>query len=208
MIGRDAGAFLAHLLRLDAAAVVRLRPADGAVGMWARLPFGVLVTRAVRAEVGRDVTVRAKDLFEVLRGNGDRLPTAVDAQWRWPLPPGPGTLVEELPAADVRRVADAAAQVVRDAIADGVGGRAVGTRRIRDAMLDHVPFVVEHGTERFDVPQRQVQGLVRMGFLGTDPVAVRRAARWTGLAATHGSCWYLPIGETLSLQVAPYQPNG
>jgi hypothetical protein len=154
------------------------------------------------------VTVRAKELFDVVRAGGDRLPAAVDAQWRWPLPPHAGAPVEELPAAEVRRVADAAAKVVRDAIAEGVGGRAVGTRRIRDAMLDHVPFVIDHEGVRFDVPQRQVQGLVRMGFLGADPVAVRRAARWTGLTATHGSCWYLPVGETLYLQVAPYQPNG
>ena len=45
----DVGAFLSRLVRLDAATVVRLRPADGHVQLWAPLPWGVLVGRTVPA---------------------------------------------------------------------------------------------------------------------------------------------------------------
>jgi hypothetical protein len=48
----DAGAFLARLLKMDPNALVRLRPAGGgAVALWARLPFGVLVTRRIGADL-------------------------------------------------------------------------------------------------------------------------------------------------------------
>jgi hypothetical protein len=55
------------------------------------------------------------------------------------------------------------------------------------------------------VPQRLVQAVVRMGFLGytsTDPpesvtfgdnlVTVRLAAGWIGLDASYGCAWYHP----------------
>jgi hypothetical protein len=220
----DAGAFLARVLRLDKAAVVRLRPAPaapgtptgaerggvvGTVAIWARLPFGVLATRGLRAAVTADVTVRADALLAAVEADGPALPPAVDAAWRWALPPGPGTTVETLPAAEVRRVADAAAEAVRAALSGGMeSGRAVGTRRIRDAMLDHVPIVVSAGPQRIQVPQRLVQGLLRMGFLGAEPVAVRSVAGWVALAAEHGACWHRTAGGNLAVRIAPYRPNG
>jgi hypothetical protein len=194
----DAGAFLARLVRLDQAAFVRLKPvAEGTVALWARLPWGVLVTRAVRGGVVRDTTVRAADLLTGL-GTATVLPPAQDAAWRWPLPSGAGRVVERLPAAEVRRVAVAAAGTVRTAETAGIGGRAVGSRALRDALLDHVPIVVSTGDERIDVPQRLVQAVVRMGFLGAGPdtpealVAVRVAGAWVGIAADFGSAWFLP----------------
>src|SRR5262249_25470195 len=85
----DAGAYLARLVRLDPAALVRLRPAgDGAVAavaLWARLPFEVMVTRWVRASLAEDVTVRASDLLRALDGE---LPSRRDSQWCWPVPRG------------------------------------------------------------------------------------------------------------------------
>jgi hypothetical protein len=221
----DAGAFLARLLRLDPAAVVRLRPADAGpkprgsarvaepprlgstVAMWARVPFGVLVTRRLRAVVEHDVTVRAGELLRAVERDGV-LPPSDDHAWRWPLPPGPGEVVEELPAAEVRRVAAAAAAAAREALTSGVAGQAVGSRRVRDALLDHIPIVVDSGPVRVEVAQRLVQALVRMGFIGEQPVAVRRAGPWTGLSGEYGTSWHRPNGETLALQVAPYRPNG
>jgi hypothetical protein len=203
----DAGAFLARLLRMDPAAVVRLRPAGGHVAMWARLPFGVLVTRGVRAGVEQDVTVRARDLLDAVRDDGD-LPARHDADWRWPLPPSAGQEIEVVPAAEVRRVAAAAAETARSALAAGVAGRAVGSRRIRDALLDHVPIVIEAGTDRVEIPQRLVQAVVRMNFVKIGDAAVRRAGPWVGLAGEYGAAWYRPIGESLNLHVSPYRSNG
>jgi hypothetical protein len=205
----DAGAFLARLVKLDPAALVRLRPAGpAALALWARLPFEVLVTRGVRAGFAEDATVRAADLLAALRagaGVGD-LPVRRDAQWRWPVPAGPGRVVERLPAAELRALDAAAATTLRAAVTGGVGGRAVGERVLREALLDHVPVVVvtDHG-ERVEVTQRMVQAVVRMGFLGPatadagrvggavarpdGDVEVRVAGRWVGLAAPFGTAW-------------------
>jgi hypothetical protein len=195
----DAGAYLARLVRLDAAALVRLRPAgDRTLELWARLPFEVLVTRRVRAGLTEDVTVRASDLLRSLDAGGDRLPPRYDAQWRWPLPPGAGLAVERMPAAEVHRVGAAAGATLRAAVTGGVRGRAVGERVLRDALLDHVPVVVftDDGT-RVEVPQRLVQAVVRMGFLGpaaaeveAPAVDVRVAHGWVGLAGAFGTGWH------------------
>jgi hypothetical protein len=190
----DADAFLARVLRLDPAAVVRLRPVHHAAGdrveLWARLPFEVLVSRAVSGTVPADVTVSAKALLGSSGSSG--LPARRDTDWRWPLPPLPGRVVERLPAADVLRLGDAAAATLRTASAEGVGGRAVGSRALRDALLDHVPIVVDTDAgERFEVTQRLVQALVRMGFaLPGSTVGVHAAGPWIGLVAAYGSAWY------------------
>ena len=65
-VGADAGAFLARLVRLDPAALVRLRPAPGPgrTALWALLPCGVLVTRTVAGTgAGRRHRVGAADLL-------------------------------------------------------------------------------------------------------------------------------------------------
>jgi hypothetical protein len=119
------------------------------------------------------------------------MPRRRDAQWRWPLPTGPGRVVERLPAAELRRVGEAAAQTLRAAVAGGVRGRAVGERVLRDALLDHVPIVVEadEGT-RVEVPQRLVQAVERMGFLDDGVGEVRTAGGWVGLSGAYGVAWY------------------
>jgi hypothetical protein len=123
------------------------------------------------------------------------LPPRHDAQWRWPLPPGAGRVVERLPAVEVHRVGAAAETTLREAVAGGVRGRAVGERVLRDALLDHVPVVVlaDDGT-RVGVPQRLVQAVVRMGFLGPSTaggeVQVRVAGGWVGLAGAFGTGWH------------------
>jgi hypothetical protein len=205
----DAGAFLSRLVRLDPKAVVRLRPlSEDRVLIWARLPFEALVVRGLAAAVERDVTVRAGELLTAV-GAGGGLPVPRDADWRWPLPPPAAVDVEPLPADDVLRVAAAAADTARAALGSGVGGRAVGSRRVRDALLDHVPIVVEADGQRVEVPQRLVQAVVRMGFVTPGSrVMVRRAAAWVGLAGEYGAAWHRPIGESLNLHVPPYQTNG
>lgn len=148
-----------------------------------------------------DVTVRADALLRSLEAEGP-LPPGRDADWRWPLPPANLRTVEVLPAAEIARVSAAAADTIRTASAEGVGGRAVGSRALRDALLDHVPIVIETDEgERFHVPQRLVQAVTRMGFLPAPPsgdqagvrdVEVRAGGPWVGLAAPFGSAWYRP----------------
>jgi hypothetical protein len=210
----DAGAFLARLLRLDAGAVVRLRPVEAEVAeIWAMLPFRVLVVRRLRTHVDSDITVTGRDLLRTLSDPASPAPDRRDQAWRWPLPPPAGRAVEKLPEVEVARVAAAASRTLREATTSGVGGRAVGERALRDALLDHVPIVVTAGPDiRIDVPQRLVQGVVRMGFLRvTSPqrpdavassnafVTVRLAGSWIGLDASYGCGWYRP-GSSLRLR--------
>ncbi|MET8231850.1 hypothetical protein ABZS77_14390 [Micromonospora sp. NPDC005298] len=221
----DAGAFLARLVRLDPAAPVRLRPAGatGHVALWARLPWQVLVVRTVAGGPADgpadDVTVAAAELLAELERGGTALPARRDAQWRWPLPPGRSQPVEVLPAAELRRIADAAAGTLRTASEHGVSGRAVGQRALRDALLDHVAVVVTPdgppSASPVEVSQRLVQGLVRMGFLGAtagpaadEPaVQVRSAGRWVGLAGPYGAAWLQKATDLAVTPLAP-RPNG
>jgi hypothetical protein len=219
----DAAAFLVRLLRLDPAAVVRLRPVHDRVELWAMLPFKVLVVRTLAYTRSGDITVAAADLLQ----GGANLKRR-DADWRWPLPSSRGEAVEAIPAHEVARLAAAASRTMRTASIEGVAGRAVGERVLRDALLDHVPIVVTgERDQRVEVSQRMVQAVVRMGFLGrvtTGPagadtpgpigdtpvsvtngevpttitpsdnaVTVRIAMGWIGLDALHGSAWYRPI---------------
>ncbi|PZF97235.1 hypothetical protein C1I99_15985 [Micromonospora deserti] len=197
----DAGAFLARLVRLDPRALVRLRAGDagGRTVLWARLPWGVLAGRTVAGAGPGDATVAAGELLAELAAGSGTLPGRRDAQWRWPLPPAASRRVETVPAGEVRRIAEAAAGTLRSAAAHGVGGRAVGQRALRDALLDHVPLVVtpdDPSAGPVEVTQRLVQGLVRMGFLGAAPgdgapagIQVRTAGRWIGLVGPYGAVW-------------------
>ncbi|MFC7548852.1 hypothetical protein [Plantactinospora sp. GCM10030261] len=232
----DAGAFLARLLRFDRAALVRLRPgAAGRVELWGRLPWGVLVSRGVDGSGHADVTVPAAGLLAELESGGSALPALRDGDWRWPLP-GPGArTVETVPAAELRRIATAAEAALRAATTEGVGGRAVGQRALRDALLDHVAIVVAPsgaaprrdvepdaavagaaagGTARaVEVPQRLVQAVTRMGFVGSATatadasVHVRLIGRWVGLSAPYGSAWWLDAGP-LTLMPRSSHPFG
>ncbi|MFE9656785.1 hypothetical protein [Micromonospora sp. NPDC006431] len=208
----DAGAFLARLIRLDPATLVRLRPVPGVgrTALWARLPWGVLVVRTVTGTAPGDVTVAAGELLAELSAGGAALPRRRDDGWRWPLPPPASRAVESLPAEDVRRIAAAAAGTLREAATHGVAGRAVGERALRDALLDHVAVVVtpdDAPDAPVEVPQRLVQGLVRMGFVGTGDIRVRVAGRWVGLVGPYGAAWSRKVAE-LGLTPTITHPNG
>ncbi|MGY0004332.1 hypothetical protein [Micromonospora sp. I033] len=208
----DAGAFLARLIRLDPATLVRLRPVPGAgrTALWARLPWDVLVVRTVSGTAPGDVTVAAGELLAELSAGGAALPRRRDDGWRWPLPPAASRAVEALPAGEVRRIAAAAAGTLREAATHGVAGRAVGQRALRDALLDHVAVVVipdDAPDAPVEVPQRLVQGLVRMDFVGTGDVQVRVAGRWVGLVGPYGAAWSRKVAD-LALTPIRVHPNG
>ncbi|MGH3713869.1 MAG: hypothetical protein ACRDT4_10480 [Micromonosporaceae bacterium] len=195
----DTGAFLARLVRLDPAALVRLRPARaGAVALWAALPFDVLATRLVPAGLTDDVTVRAAELLAVLERGERALPPRHDAAWRTPLPPDGGEPLETVPTGEIRRITRAAAQTVRDA-----GAAGVGERRLRDELLDHSALIITVGSRREELPLRLVVALARMGFLGPDDTAavtIRAAGSWFGAEARYGTAWYRPAS---TLRISP-----
>jgi hypothetical protein len=199
----DAGAFLTRLLRLDPATLVRMRPATTGVQLWAQLPWQVLVGRTVAGELRDDRVVTAADLLHAVDAAGPQgaLVAALarrDAQWRVTLPGPSVTAVETLPAATVRRLAAAAAETLRTAETVGVGGRAVGQRVLRDALLDHAVIRGNSDVDGsvFEISQRLVQAVVRMGFVGPDgsAVTVVTSGRWTGLAAAYGIAWHRAAG--------------
>ena len=209
----DAGAFLARLTRLDPGAPVRLRGAPGRTALWARLPWDVLVTREVAGRGPDDATVAAAELLGVLAEGGDRLPGRRDADWRWPLPPPAAETVESVSAAELGRLALAAAGTLREVTAGGLGGRAVGQRAVRDALLDHVALTVTTSRgESVEVSQRLVQATSRMGFLGPNgvnvpDVRIRVAGRWVGLSAPYGVAWR-QLGTKLSVMPIGVHPIG
>jgi hypothetical protein len=234
----DAGAFLARLTRLDASAPVRLRRVTGQTGaggragrtaLWAPLPWQALVTRTVRGDGPDEATVSAADLLSALSVGDDRLPPRRDADWRWALPTSQGQVVETVGAAELVDIARAAAGTLRTAAT----ARRVGERMVRDALLDHVAIVVTAAAPgavagsgaggapasgaavpgRVEVPQRLVQAVVRMGFLGTgkgaadEPVQVRIAGRWVGLAAPYGTAWLQKVNQ-FSIRPIKTHTNG
>lgn len=213
----DAGAYLARLTRLDPAALVRLRSGGaaepGRTALWAKLPWDVLVTREVAGAGPGDVTVSGAELLRALAAGDDTLPSRRDAQWRWPLPPTPGTVVETVATAELTRLAGAAAGTLREVTAVGLAGRAVGQRAVRDALLDHVALVVTPPSGGpVEVPQRLVQGVLRMGFLGPADVdgphaRVRVSGRWVGLSAPYGVAWLQRVKELTVMPIASH-PKG
>jgi hypothetical protein len=206
----DAGAFLARLTRLDRALPVRLRSGRGRTALWARLPWGVLVTREVAGSGPGDATVAASELLAVLAAGGTALPTRRDADWRWPLPPAGYQVVESVATAELGRLAAAAAGTLREVAAGGLSGRQIGQRAVRDALLDHVALVVTpEGGASVSVPQRLVQAVSRMGFLGPADVdsphtRVCTAGRWVGLSAPYGVAWLQPVQELTVMPVAAH----
>jgi hypothetical protein len=209
----DAGAFLARLTRLDPGAPVRLKAGSGRTALWARLPWEVLVTREVAGRGPDDATVSAAELLAVLAGGGDQLPERRDAQWRWPLPPPASETVETVSAAELTRLAAAAAGTLREVSAGGLAGRTVGQRAVRDALLDHVALVVTPPAGApVEVSQRLVQAISRMGFLGPDgagvpDVRVRVAGRWVGLSAPYGVAWLQAVGKLTVMPIGSH-PKG
>jgi hypothetical protein len=195
----DAEVFLARLLRLDPVAVVRIQPAGAGLALWANLPWHVLACRVLPGTVDGDRTVAAAALRAGLSGDGPIRLDQRDADWRWALPPvARAEVADRVPAAELRRLADAAAQTLSAARTGGVAGRAVGSRAVRDALLDHVAITVEGREPAIPVTQRLIQGVVRMGFLGpvrsdeTDEVGILVAGPWVALAARHGTVWHRP----------------
>jgi hypothetical protein len=187
----DLGVFVARAVRLDAQAVVRLRPRDGGLlDVWVATPFDVLATRTVVANVTPgDVTVSGNELLAALAVARDDLVDPgppMDLMWRSALPPAQGwNEVDRLPAAVVADLADRGLAVARE----NVGPHGTPPASLLD---QHVLTVSGDGFE-VKVPLRCLFALSGMGFLGNgstdngDELRVTATDAWLRIDAKYGA---------------------
>jgi hypothetical protein len=186
----DLASFLGRLVALDPAAVVRLRSAAARITAYARLPFGVLVSRTVAGDADPgDVTVGAGDLLTALdRVSGpDAMawPARREIDWRAALPPADGWVrLDSVPGDVVLKLVRAGREALR-AVPAGAAAAA------GESLLDHESLTVTGAGRTAVLPLRVLGSLTRMGFLGDggEPVVVSVAAGWTRLAGAYGSAY-------------------
>jgi hypothetical protein len=190
----DLASFLGRVVALDPAAVARLRASGSRVTAYARLPFGVLVSRTVAGATDpADVTVGAGALLAALdppAGAGiERDPVAWpqrrEVEWRAALPPAAGWLrLDSVPGDVVRALVRAGREALR-AVPAGAAAAA------GESLLDHQSLTVTGAGRTAALPLRVLGSLTRMGFVGdgAEPVVVSVAAGWTRLAAAYGSAY-------------------
>lgn len=201
---------------LDPRTIARIRLLDGTATVYARLPFGVLVSRAVRMETGAgtdaepedsaagvplDLAVAAAELLAWLDGDADE-PDRRDADWRSGLPPSTGwRRIETVPDNMVRPLVRSGALALKEAAErEGVPG-AQPRAEVADALLDSVVLTVEDAPAAVEVTLRALSALTRMGFLPRGgELHVDVAGRWVRLAAQYGSVFLERPGSGLTLR--------
>ncbi|MGQ4619511.1 hypothetical protein [Nocardia sp. R7R-8] len=187
--------FLTRAVRLDPAAVVRLRRrGEKYVSAWVATGFEALAMRTVVAELGvDDVTVGAE---LVLAGSAGGTPIdlgySMDSAWRGALPPVDGfTHIDDVPARTLVELAERGAQLAKEH-GSGHGPPA--------SLLDQAVLTVSGADTRVQVPMRVVFALTAMDFIPhsgekADPrripaaeiVRVRATRTWLRLDARYGS---------------------
>ncbi|MTE13311.1 hypothetical protein [Nocardia aurantiaca] len=190
--------FISHAIRLDSAAVIRLRRrGDRYVSAWAATGFEALAVRTVVADLGMDdVTVSGDVILAGLHGpdagTAFDLGYAMDSAWRAALPPEAGFVhVEDVPARMLVELAERGAELAQEH-----GGR----HGPPAALLDQTVLSVSGSGEQVEVPMRVVFALAAMDFIPhggekTDSrrisvdeiVRVRAARTWLRLDARYGS---------------------
>ena len=189
---------------LDPRSVLRIRLDAGLAAGYARLPFGVLVGRTVRADWAGpplDCVVRAGDLVSWLQGQTHDAPQLRDVEWRGALPPARGwQRVDRVPDAVIRDVVRKGAATFRDAAArEGVPG---GQPRaeVADALLDSVVLTAAANGLRAEVSLRTISAMTRMGFIAEGShVAIDVCGRWSRVAAEFGSAYAERPGLALGI---------
>jgi hypothetical protein len=183
----DLGAFVARVVRLDQAALVRLQAGGGTVTAWAATPFDVLATRTVHGALEpADVTVPAPSLLTALTvERADTVDPGSGGLWHGELPPAEGWQpVDDVPAAELERLTERGLAVAREN-AGPMGPPA--------SLLDQTVLTVSAGARpSVKVPLRCLFALSGMGFLGdTGPdagvVRVSATGTWLRLDARYGA---------------------
>ena len=186
----DLAAFVERAMRLDDAAVIRLRRrGDGLVAAWVNTGFDVLAVRVVAGHLGlTDLSCGADQLVRSLRdadASGHVEPGyAMDSAWRGVLPPDAGfTHLDDVPAAVLVDLARRGAELARDhSSAHGPPA----------SLLDQDVLEVSAGDTMVAVPMRCVFALTAMGFVPESPsaeeiVRVRVLPAWLRIDARFGS---------------------
>ncbi|NEW35817.1 hypothetical protein GV791_25085 [Nocardia cyriacigeorgica] len=187
--------FLGRALRLDQAAVVRLRRRDERlVSAWVATGFEALAVRTVVAELGvDDVTVGADLVLSGLAsGSPIDLGYSMDSAWRGALPPVTGfSHVDDVPARTLVELAEQGADLAKEH-GSGHGPPA--------ALLDQTVLTVSGDAVQVQVPMRVVFALTAMDFIPhsgdradsrrippDEIVRVRSSNTWLRLDARYGS---------------------
>jgi hypothetical protein len=183
----DLGAFVARVVRLDQAALVRMQAAGDTVTAWAATPFDVLATRTVHGALEpADVTMPATGLLTALTvERAGTVDPGTGGFWHGDLPPSAGWQpVDEVPAAELERLTERGLAVAREN-AGPMGPPA--------SLLDQTVLTVSAGARpAVKVPLRCLFALSGMGFLGdTGPdagvVRVSATGTWLRLDARYGA---------------------
>ncbi len=191
----DLATFVDHAVRLDDAAVIRLRARSGGVlTAWVATGLDVLAGRVV---VG---TMRPNDLSaaadELVRGLAEMDSSGyvdpgfpMDSAWRGALPPDAGfTHVDDVPARVMLDLAQRGAQLAKE------HGSSHGPPT---SLLDQEVVRVSSADVSVHIPMRCVFALTAMGFLPRSPqaigedeiVRVRILPTWLRIDARFGSVY-------------------
>lgn len=202
----DLAAFVERALRLDDAAVIRLRARSGGLlTAWVATNFGVLASRVVAGSVRPDdLSVGADELargLAVMDSSGYVNPGfSMDSDWRGALPPESGfTHLDDVPARLMLDLAQRGAQLAKE------HGSAHGPPV---SLLDQEVLRVSSGDVSMGVSMRCVFALTAMGFLphssqavdAEEMVRVRVLPAWLRIDARFGSVYRRRGGPTLVLR--------
>ena len=182
----DLGSFVARVVRLDAAAVVRLRAVRDRIVVWAATPFDVLVTRSVPGTMEpADLATSAASLLTALTvDRSDTVDPGPTVLWAGDLPPDDGwSPVDDVPAVELERLTERGLQVAKEN---------AGPHGPPTSLLDQVVLTVSADrAPAVKVPMRCLFALSGMGFLGqgigSDAVRVSATGRWLRLDARYGA---------------------
>lgn len=192
---RDLTTFVDRALRLDDAAVIRLRARSGGLlAAWVATGFDVLASRVVAGTVRPDdLSVGADELRRGLSGidaSGYVNPGfPMDSAWRGALPPQSGfTHLDDVPARVILDLAERGAQLAKE------HGSAHGPPI---SLLDQEVVGVSGGDVSVGLPMRCVFALTAMGFLpqsaqdvdADEIVRVRLLPAWLRIDARFGSVY-------------------
>ncbi|MCP2278630.1 hypothetical protein [Nocardia amikacinitolerans] len=187
--------FLSRAVRLDQAAVVRLRRrGERYVSAWVATGFEALAVRTVVAELGvDDVTVGADLVLAGLAsGSPIDLGYSMDSAWRGALPPIDGFAhVDDVPARTLVELAERGAELAKE------HGSQYGPPA---SLLDQTVLTVSAADTQVEVPMRVVFALTAMDFIPhsgekaearrippAEIVRVRATPTWLRLDARYGS---------------------
>ncbi|MEZ0350374.1 hypothetical protein ACAG21_06170 [Mycobacterium sp. pR1184] len=191
----DLAAFVDRALRLDDAAVVRLRTrSPGLLTAWMATGFDVLASRVVVGRVSPDdMTVAADGLGRGLSAMDDTGYVdpgfAMDSSWRSALPPESGfTHLDDVPAQVMLDLAQEGARLAREH-SSSHGPPA--------SLLDQEVIRVSSADTSVGLPMRCVFALTAMGFLpqsrdaidASEIIRVRTLPAWLRLDARFGSVY-------------------